>query len=133
MRVVAGFGSAKGTYYLRRSQESPPPALAAKLWPWVNAAVADYAAGDVLNPDLAGKEFLSSLQRLRYVFLQDAALLQPRFPQSRLWRLALFKDPAWPPFAERVRAAEAVQEEEPAHVAILRRSAHCRRRYERCR
>jgi hypothetical protein len=70
-RVVAGFGSAKGTYFLRRSQESPPPALAAKLWPWVDAAVADYAVGSVPNPDLAGKEFLSLLRRLRYVFLQD--------------------------------------------------------------
>ena len=117
MRVVAGFGSAKGTYFLRRSQENPPPALAAKLWPWVDAAVADYAAGGVPNPDLAGKEFLSLLRRLRYVFLQDAALLQPQFPRSRLWRLALFTDPTWPPFAERVRAAEAVQED-PAHVAI---------------
>jgi hypothetical protein len=54
---------------------------------------------------------------LRYVFLQDAALLQPLFPQSRLWRLALFQDPAWPPFAEKVRAVEAVQED-PAHIAI---------------
>jgi hypothetical protein len=117
MRVVAGFGSAKGTYFLRRSQESPPPALAAKLWPWVDAAVADYEAGGVPNPDLAGKEFLFLLRRLRYVFLQDAALLQPQFPRSRLWGLALFKDPTWPPFAERVRAAEAVQED-PAHVAI---------------
>jgi hypothetical protein len=117
MRVVAGFGSAKGTYFLRRSQETPPPALAAKLWPWVDAAVADYAAGRISNPDLAGKEFLSLLQRLRYVFLQDAALLQPLFPQLRLWRLALFQDPTWLPFAEKVRAAEAVQED-PAHVAI---------------
>ena len=108
MRAVAGFGSAKGTYFLRRSQESPPPALATKLWPWVDAAVADYAAGDVSDPDLAGKEFLSLLQRLRYVFLQDAALLQPQFPRLRLWTHALFQDPAWPPFAERVRAAEAV-------------------------
>jgi hypothetical protein len=47
-----------------------------------------------LQPDLADKEFLSLLQRLRYVFLQNAALLQPQFPRSRLWRLALFKDPA---------------------------------------
>jgi hypothetical protein len=66
---VAGFGSAKGTYFLRRSQEIPPPALATKLWPWVDAAVADYAAGGVPDSDLAGKEFLSLLQRLRYVFL----------------------------------------------------------------
>ena len=79
--------------------------------------MADYEAGRVPNPDLAGKEFLTLLQRLRYVFLQDAALLQPLFLQSRLWRLALFQNPAWPPFAERVRAAEAVQED-PAHVAI---------------
>jgi hypothetical protein len=117
MRVVAGFGSAKGTYFLRRSQVTPPPALAAKLWPWVDAAVTNYAAGGVPDPDLAGKEFLSLLQRLRYVFLQDAALLQPQFPRLRLWKHPLFEDPAWPPFAERVRAAEAVQED-PAHVAI---------------
>jgi hypothetical protein len=69
MRVVAGLGSAKGTYFLRRSQESPPSALATKLWPWVDAAIADYAAGGVPDSDLAGKEFLSLLQRLRYVFL----------------------------------------------------------------
>ena len=117
MRVVAGFGSAKGTCFLRRSQEYPPPALATKLWPWVDAAVADYAAGGIPDPDLAGKEFLSLLQRLRYVFLQDAALLQPQFPRLCLWTHAVFQDPAWPPFAERVRAAEAVQED-PAHVAM---------------
>jgi hypothetical protein len=69
MRVVAGFGSAKGTYFLRRSQVIPSPALAAKLWPWVDAVVINYAAGGVPDPDLAGKEFLSLLQRLRYVFL----------------------------------------------------------------
>jgi hypothetical protein len=79
--------------------------------------VADYETGRVPNPDLAGKEFLTLLQRLRCVFLQDAALLQPLFPQSRLWRLALFQDPAWLSFAESVRAAETVQED-PAHVAI---------------
>jgi hypothetical protein len=33
MRVVTGFGVAKGTYFLRRSQEPPPSALATKLWP----------------------------------------------------------------------------------------------------
>jgi hypothetical protein len=69
MRVVAGFRSAKGTYFLRRSQKSPSPALATKLWPWVDAA------GRVPNPDLAGKEFFSLLQQLQYVFPQDAALL----------------------------------------------------------
>jgi hypothetical protein len=83
MRVVAGFGSTKGTYFLRRSQEHPPSALTTKLWPWVDTAVADYATGSIPDPDLAGKEFLSLLQRLRYVFLQDAALLQPQFPQLR--------------------------------------------------
>ena len=56
----------------------------------MDAAVADYAAGGVFNPDLGGKEYLSLLQRLRYVFLQDAALLQPQFPQLHFWRLALF-------------------------------------------
>ena len=83
----------------------------------MDAAVTDYASGGVPNPDLAGKEFLSLLQRLRYVFLQDVALIQPQFPRLRLWSLTLFKDPAWPPLAERVRAAEAVQED-PSHVAI---------------
>ena|SRR5437667_11267818 len=79
--------------------------------------MADYATSSVPDPDLVGKEFLSLLQQLQYVFLQDATLLQLQFPQLCLWRLALFKDLTWPPFMERVHAAEAVQEE-PAHVAI---------------
>ena len=88
-----------------------------KLWPWVDTAVADYATSSVPNPNLVDKKFLSLLQWLWYVFLQDATLLQPQFSQLHLWKLALFKDPAWSPFAERVHATKAVQEE-PAHVAI---------------
>jgi hypothetical protein len=42
---VAGFGSAKGTFFLRRSKESPPSALPTKLWPWMDVVVADYAGG----------------------------------------------------------------------------------------
>ena len=87
------------------------------LWPWVDDAIAAYTAGLVPNPDQAGKHFLELLLRLRYVFLQDAAVLQPQFPGLRLWRHAVFRDPAWEPFAAKVRAVEAVAEE-PVHVAV---------------
>ena len=94
MRVVAGFRLAKGIYFLWWSQECPPSALMMKLWPWVDTAMADYTTSSVSNPNLVGKEFLSLLQQLWYVFLQDATLLQLQFLQLHLWRLALFKDPA---------------------------------------
>jgi len=40
-----------------------------------NAALIDYKTGGIADRDLAGRGFLTLLQRLRYVFLQDAALL----------------------------------------------------------
>lgn len=119
MRVAAGFGSAAGSYYLKRGQEQAPVALTKMIWPWVDGALAEYADGHVPNPDTAGRHFLELLVRLRQVFLQDAAILQAEFPSSRLWRHAVFSDPAWPAFAAKVRDLEAAGED-PAHVAIGR-------------
>ena len=56
------------------------------------------------------------LLRLRCVFLQDAELLQPQFPELSLWRHQVFRDPLWPAFAAKIRELEV--EKEPLHVAI---------------
>jgi hypothetical protein len=97
--MVVSFGSAKGTYFLRRSQESPPSTLAAKLWPWVDAAVADYAAGGCSASSCKTPPYCSRNSRCRVS--GGSSSLKPTLP----------------PFAERVRAAETVQKN-PSHVAI---------------
>ena len=80
-------------------------------------ALAAYKGGLFPDADKAGKKVLEMLLRLRCVFLQDAALLQPQFPELSLWRHQVFRDPLWPAFAAKIRELKAV-EKEPLHVAI---------------
>ena len=117
MRRAAGFGNSPGSYFLRRGEHSPDLALQRQVWPWVDDALAAYKGGLFPDADKAGKKVLEMLLRLRCVFLQDAALLQPQFPELSLWRHQVFRDPLWPPFAAKIRELEAV-EKELLHVAI---------------
>lgn len=117
MRAVAGFGTTPGNYYLKRGVATPPESLQRKIWPWIEGAVAAYAAGKIPNPDLAGMQFLELLKELRVVLLQDAAILIKPFPEMLVWRHPVFADPDWTAFAEQVLQNEAVTEE-PADIRI---------------
>ena len=78
---------------MRRGGHSPDLALQRQVWPWVDDALAAYKGGLFPDADKAGKKVLEMLLRLRCVFLQDAALLQPQFPELSLWRHQVFRDP----------------------------------------
>ena len=77
MRRAAGFGNSPGSYFLRRGGHSPDLALQRQVWPWVDDALAAYKGGLFPDADKAVKEVLEMLLRLRCVFLQEAAFLQP--------------------------------------------------------
>ena len=67
--------------------------------------------------DLAGKTFLELLDWLRDILLQDAAVLQHRFPLFPLWRHPIFSHPAWRSFADDVLVAHNTAEE-PMNMRI---------------
>ena len=119
MRALAGFGSTAGSYFLKRAAVSSPPPdrLLRQIWPWVDAAAQAYARGEIRPADLTGREFNGLLKELRLIFLQDAAVLQPTYPDLPFWRLPVFRAPEWHAFAEAVRHCQEV-EEEPADVRI---------------
>lgn len=83
----------------------------------MDVAAQAHTGGEIHHADLTGREFISLLKELRLIFLQDAAILQPIYPDLPLWRLPVFRDPEWNAFAEAVRYCQEV-EEEPADVRI---------------
>jgi hypothetical protein len=127
MRVIAGFSGTIGHYHLRRAGVKPPKALKGQLWPWVDSWLERYKAcivsgcsfadGGLDSCDLAGKTFLELLDWLRDILLQDAAVLQHRFPLFPLWRHPIFSHPAWRSFADDVLVAHNTAEE-PMNMRI---------------
>jgi hypothetical protein len=127
MRVIAGFPGVLGHYHLRRAGVKPPKALKDQIWPWVDSWLERYKAcivsgcsfadGGLDSCDLAGKAFLELLDWLRDILLQDAAVLQHRFPLFPLWRHPVFSHPAWRSFADDVLVAHNTAEE-PINMRI---------------
>ena len=62
---------------------------------WVDTARGQYARREIRDRDFVGQEFLSLMDKLRDVFLQDSAVLQSEFPESLLWDHAIFRHPDW--------------------------------------
>ena len=78
MRIVAGFSSTPGDYFLPRAVTEPPAALRRQLWPWIEeweprfearARRRQWAQGGLDEDDLAGDGFLELLRRLHVVLL----------------------------------------------------------------
>jgi hypothetical protein len=116
MRIVAGFSSSSGDYFLARAACEPPDTLQRQLWPWIEEWEARveararrclWAQGGLDEDDLACDGFLRLMRRLRTVLLQDLAVLQPRFPSLPFFGHAPFYGPEWDKFARAVQAGAA--------------------------
>jgi hypothetical protein len=123
MRIVAGFSSTPGDYFLPRAVSEPPAALQRQLWPWIEeweprfearARGCRWAQGGLDDDDLAGDGFLKLMRRLRIVLLQDLAVLQPRFPSLPFFIYAPFHGQEWEDFARTVQASVADTTEPPS-------------------
>ena len=95
MRLVAGFSAQAGTYHLKRDLVRPPDSIVKLLKPWARHAKNAYDSGAISNPDRCGRNFVELLLKLRVVLLQDAAVLQPQFPDLCLWKHQIFAHPEW--------------------------------------
>ena len=131
MRLLAGFQRDPGTYFILRDGCEPPAILLRQIWPWLevwedrfnkrhSAEKATWEQGGLDNDDFAGKGFLRLLKYLRRVLLQDLAVLQPKFPKSRLFSHKLFETPEWKEFMAVVQAAGAAYAVEPQSVLLSR-------------
>ena len=76
-----------------------------------------FADGGLDDCDLAGKAFLELLDWFRDILLQDAAVLQHKFPFFPLWRHPVFSHPGWRPFANDVLVAHNTADE-PMNMSI---------------
>ena len=123
MRIVAGFSSTQGDYFLPRAVYEPPLALQRQLWPWVEeweprfearSRRRRWAQGGLDEDDLAGDGFLKLMRRLRIVLLQDLAVLQPRFPSLPFFNHAPFHGREWDAFARTVQASVEDTTEPPS-------------------
>ena len=111
MRAVAGFSPRAGSYDLKRARVAPSPSLVSMIWPWVDESLGRYSRREIPDADLCGISFLQLLQKLRVVFLQDAAIQITEYPHLKIWTHAVFQHSDWPAFAHAVCEQEAVAEE----------------------
>lgn len=128
MRVVSGFSTSPGDYYLARAARDPPYALQRQLWPWVEeweprfearARRCRWADGGLDEDDLAADGFLKLMRRLRVVLLQDLAVLQPRYPSLPFFAYPPFYGPEWDEFALAVRS-DAAGAAQPQSLLVQR-------------
>ena len=130
MRIVSGFSSALGDYFLPRAAHEPPERLQRQLWPWIEEWEARFetrarsrygwADGGLDEDDLAADGFLKLLQHLRTVLLQDLAVLQPRYPSLPFYAYPPFQGPEWAAFAATVQASAAEEATEPQSLLLQR-------------
>ena len=93
MRVLAGFPSQQGHFFLPRAAVSPPPELCAKVFPQV-----DYWLEKIEPSQIAAAGFLRLLGVLRVTFLQDAVLRQEKYPRHLVFHSQIFQDPLYQEF-----------------------------------
>lgn len=117
MRAMAGFPKDDPlAYYIPRQQVAPSDALAAKIWPQLDAATRAYE--EASQVDIATGGFLRLLSVLRVVLLQDSAILRAEFPGLSIWKHGAFNCPEYADFAAQVRASLASEQLVPGHLRI---------------
>src|SRR5438045_5987243 len=131
MRLLAGFQRDPSTYFLCCNSYELPALLLQQIWLWIEAWEARFRVrhsakkvmweqGGLDDDNFGGKSFLRLLKHLRRVLLQDLAILQPKFPKTRLFGHRLFEMPEWAEFVATIQAAEAAHVEEPQSVLLSR-------------
>lgn len=117
MRVLAGFGQDPACYHVKRAAVNPSAALLERIFPWLERAKSTVRNGPMGATGLTSLNFINLFEKLRSVLLQDAAVLQPAFPDLPLWNHPVFAAEEWLSFSQRVQACEEVNEE-PEDAAV---------------
>jgi len=95
MRVLAGWPSQGGGYFLPRAIRDPPLQLQKQFFSFADEQIDSVT-------DIAGKYFLLLLMQLRIILLQDAPLLRALHPHHPIWNHELFSRDDFCEFATQV-------------------------------
>jgi len=117
MRAAADFDPDwPGSYYIPRATATPPPSLAAAVWPEVESWKARLESREA-EQDKAAGAFLELLSWLRLVLLQDAPFLMAEFPDHPIFESSVFHSLEFSVFAARVRETSR-DIQDPHSIAI---------------
>ncbi len=119
MRVLAGFPTERGSFYIERALVDPPQSLQEKVFPeidqWLHLIGAE--ADNGVEKTIAAHGFLSTLKQMRAILLQDAVFLIEEFPSLAVWDHEIFQMDDFKTFAAELKQA-IITTPEPADIII---------------
>lgn len=99
MRVMAGFTTQQGQFFLRRAILDPPEELCKKIFPeldaWNDRLTAKHLHPeneDQIEVTVAAKAFFDLMLMLRKTIIQDSILMMEKFPNHPLWQNDFFSN-----------------------------------------
>ena len=120
IRIINGFSSAKGNFWLPRANLDPPESLQKKIFPQVEEWLAKITQKiDGTEYSICAEAFLNLLLAMRRVLLQDSVLHRVDRPNHPFFRHSLFSDPEYVTFEQQLLSAINVAEE-PQDLLVRR-------------
>eukprot|EP00474_Spongospora_subterranea_P007594 CRZ08052.1 hypothetical protein [Spongospora subterranea] len=124
VRVLAGFSADPKQYYLPRALLDPPEHLRKLVFPGLEASqqqVASLLSSGVRKTEIAGQSFLSLLDHMRTVILQDSAILIADEDHSShaIWQHPIFSSEAFTTFAAEL-SGKISSTVTPSTIEVLR-------------
>jgi hypothetical protein len=120
IRIINGFSSEKGFYWLPRANLDPPESLQKKIFPqveeWLNKVTRKL---DGTEYSICAEAFLNLLATMRRVFLQDSVLHRVDHPDHPLFWHDVFSDPEFITFEQQLLSAINTAEE-PQDLLVRR-------------
>jgi hypothetical protein len=108
VRTLAGFSPEAGSYFLKRAAVVPSYSLQSLVFPWLNS----YLDPSVeMERTIAVQGFVSLLQYLIVVVLQDAAIVSRKYPSHPLFQLSLFRSEQFLTFRRELEEAMSAEED----------------------
>ncbi|KAG1613993.1 hypothetical protein G6F44_013299 [Rhizopus delemar] len=110
IKVLAGFTTRKGDYFINRGSIEPSEELRKMVFPWIEHWREKFYRKEV-EDDIAGPNFLDLMDYLGAVFLQDSVVLKGKYPESFIWSHSIFNTDLYKDYEERLSAAIATSNE----------------------
>ncbi|KAG1051286.1 hypothetical protein G6F43_006495 [Rhizopus delemar] len=117
IKVLAGFTTRKGDYFINRGSIEPSEELRKMVFPWIEHWREKFYRKEV-EDDIARPNFLDLMDYLR----TDSVVLKGKYPESFIWSHSIFEIDLYKDYEERLSAAIAANDEKSKmsqHLEVL--------------